>query len=43
VLERLRREPPTGPHVIFGRLPHEDWIKLQLRHAELHLSFATTD
>jgi hypothetical protein len=40
VLERLKREHPNRKHPIFGDMPHEDWIKLQLRHAELHLGFA---
>jgi hypothetical protein len=39
VIDRLRRETPSKPNVIFGPLTHEEWIKLQLRHAELHLSF----
>ena len=38
-LDRLRRESPTAPNVIFGPLTHEEWINLNLRHAELHLSF----
>lgn len=38
-LDRLEREAPTKPNVIFGPLTHEEWIKLNLRHAELHLSF----
>ena len=36
---RLRNEPPAMPNVIFGPLTHEQWIQLNLRHAELHLSF----
>lgn len=39
VLERLRVEPPTAPQVVFGSLTHEEWIALNLRHAELHLSY----
>jgi len=39
VIDRLRRETPSKPNVIFGPLTHEEWIALQLRHAELHLSF----
>ena len=39
VIGRLRRESPSKPNVIFGPLTHEEWIALQLRHAELHLSF----
>jgi hypothetical protein len=39
VTERLRGEPPKHAHAIFGRLAHEEWIALHLRHAELHLGF----
>jgi hypothetical protein len=38
-LDRLEDEPPTEPSPIFGVLTHEECIKGQLRHAELHLSF----
>ena len=38
-LERLRRDPPTEPSPAFGTLTHEQAIKLNLRHAELHLGF----
>jgi hypothetical protein len=38
-LDRLTRETPTAPSVIFGHLTHDEWIKLNLRHAELHLGF----
>jgi hypothetical protein len=37
--ERLRTTPPTIPNPAFGPLTHEQWIALNLRHAELHLSF----
>jgi Protein of unknown function (DUF1569) len=37
--ERLARETPTVPNPMFGELTHEEWIKLNLRHAELHLTF----
>ena len=40
---RLRDEPPTRPHLLFGPLTHEQWIQLHLRHAELHLSFLRAD
>lgn len=36
---RLDRETPTHPNPFFGELSHEDWLKLNLRHAELHFSF----
>ena len=37
--ERLKREPPTQPSPAFGILTHEEAIKINLRHAELHMSF----
>ena len=36
---RLQAGPPSLPHMLFGRLTHEEWINAHLRHAELHLSF----
>ena len=46
-LEELRRavgrshnERMTARHPILGKLTHEEWTRLHLRHAELHLSFA---
>ena len=39
VAERLKREAPTQPSPAFGKLSREDGTKLQLRHAELHMSF----
>lgn len=39
VMNRLKSEAPTAPNSIFGPLTHDEWIALQLRHAELHLSF----
>jgi Protein of unknown function (DUF1569) len=38
-LTRLKREAPTAPHPFFGKMTHEEWIGLHLRHCELHLSF----
>jgi hypothetical protein len=38
-MERLRNESPTLVNPVFGRLTHEKWIQLNLRHAELHLGF----
>lgn len=40
--ERLKSSTPTQPNLIFGPMTHEEWTKLNLRHAELHLSFFTT-
>jgi hypothetical protein len=36
---RLEKEAPTAPHPFFGKMTHEEWIGLHLRHCELHLSF----
>ena len=38
-MERLRGSAPTAANPVFGRLTHEQWIQLNLRHAELHLGF----
>ncbi|HEV2296375.1 MAG TPA: DUF1569 domain-containing protein [Tepidisphaeraceae bacterium] len=38
-MERLGASAPSIPNPIFGSLAHEQWIQLNLRHAELHLSF----
>jgi hypothetical protein len=37
---RLRAEKMTARHPVFGRITHDEWARLHLRHAELHLSFA---
>ena len=39
VMERLKTEVPTAPNTIFGPLTHDEWIAINLRHAELHLGF----
>ncbi len=36
---RLAKQAPAVPNLVFGPMTHEEWIKLNLRHAELHLSF----
>jgi hypothetical protein len=36
---RLRDHAPGHPNPIFGRLSHDEWVSLNLRHAELHLGF----
>ena len=36
---RLLSQAPTVSNPILGSMTHEEWIKLNLRHAELHLSF----
>lgn len=37
--DRLVREKPPSLNPVIGRMTHEEYIKLNLRHAELHLSF----
>jgi hypothetical protein len=37
---RTRGERMTARHPILGKLTHDEWTQLHLRHAELHLSFA---
>jgi len=39
-IERYRTEPSRAEHPAFGQLTGEEWDKLNLRHAELHMSFA---
>ena len=41
-MDRLRRETPEKPNAVFGPLTREEWVALQLRHAELHLGFFKT-
>jgi hypothetical protein len=36
---RLERETPIDSNPLLGQLSHDEWIKLNLRHAELHFSF----
>jgi hypothetical protein len=38
-LRRLNKQAPTIPNPMLGELTHQEWIMLNLRHAELHLSF----
>jgi hypothetical protein len=38
-MQRLRDTPPTMNNPVFGPLTHDQWVQLNLRHAELHLSF----
>lgn len=37
--QRLGSGAPTRPSPLFGPMTHEEWIALNLRHAELHQSF----
>ena len=36
-LTRLEQEQATQPSPMLGKLSHEEWLLLHLRHAELHL------
>ena len=38
-IDRLERDPPTQPSILFGPMSHDEWISLNLRHAELHLGY----
>ncbi len=42
-LGRLKTEAPRLGHPLFGKLSHRDWIRLHLRHGELHLSFVAPE
>jgi hypothetical protein len=37
--DQLEKAPPTYPSPAFGEMPHEDVIRLNLKHSALHLSF----
>ena len=39
-IERLQAASELAPHPLFGQLTKEEAIQFQLRHAEMHLSFA---
>ncbi|MFN9721584.1 MAG: DUF1569 domain-containing protein [Planctomycetota bacterium] len=38
-IQRARTERMEKPHPAFGRMTHEEWLQLHLRHCEMHLSF----
>jgi len=38
-IERAKKEKMAQPSPVFGKMTHEDWVNLHLRHAELHFSF----
>jgi hypothetical protein len=40
---RVKTERMTAQHPAFGKLTHDEWNRLHLRHAELHLSFAVPE
>lgn len=39
IVRRLAQGEGIATHPFLGKMTTEDWIKLQMRHAELHLSF----
>jgi hypothetical protein len=38
-VERLKREPKRVPHPMMGNITKEEWDKVHLTHANLHMSF----
>lgn len=38
---RYKQETKRSPHPALGKLTPGEWIQFHLRHAELHMSFAT--
>jgi hypothetical protein len=41
-LEQLRTTCPTVVNPVFGKLSHNQWLQLNLRHAELHFGYLLT-
>lgn len=37
---RTKTERMEAAHPAFGNMTHDEWVKLHLRHSEMHLSFA---
>lgn len=42
-MARLEVTPPTSPNPVFGPLTHDEWKRMHLGHAALHLSFLHPD
>lgn len=40
---RTKKETMNAVHPAFGKMTHEEWNKLHLRHSELHLSYAVVN
>jgi hypothetical protein len=36
---RLERDPHRAKHPVFGNISNEEWNKVHLNHANLHMSF----
>ncbi len=42
-IARLESDPKRAPSPIFGSMTKEEWNTMHLNHANLHMSFLTTD
>jgi hypothetical protein len=42
-VSRLRQEPRRAAHPVFGEVTNEEWNSIHLKHANLHMSFLTSD
>lgn len=42
-IERLKQETPQALNPGLGRLTVDEWNAFHLRHAELHMSFVTSE
>jgi len=42
-MARMESTPPTSPNPLFGPLTHDEWKRLNLGHAALHLGFLHPD
>ena len=42
-IARTKSERMEAAHPAFGRMNHDEWTKLHLRHSEMHLSFAVPE
>ncbi len=36
---RLKAAPPTRPNIVFGPLTHDEWKRMHIGHAALHLGY----
>lgn len=42
-VQRTMMETMEAAHPAFGRMTHDEWMQLHLRHSEMHLSFAVPE
>lgn len=40
---RCKLERMNAKHPAFGKMTHDEWVQLHLRHSELHLSYVIAD